>query len=97
MLLKMSTCAALSFMSTKGNQEGHKSDSIKYVKMNALWHYFSTMHAYTSDSTPERKFCYSPQSKKDINEIIPFFETIKTQHLCPVPKRIYIKMRFSSG
>lgn len=49
MLLKMSTCAALSFMSTKGNQEGHKSDSIKYVKMNALWHYFSTMHAYTSD------------------------------------------------
>lgn len=49
MLLKMSTCAALNFMSTEGNQEVYKSDSIKYAKMNALWHYFSTMHAYTSD------------------------------------------------
>lgn len=36
------------------------------------------------------------ESKNNINEIVPFLQNIKTQHLCQVPKFINIKVRFSS-
>ena len=76
MLLKMSSCTALNFRSTKGNQEVGKSDPIKYAKMNALWLYVSIRHAYTSDQISKRMCSYFEErsySKNGINEISPFF------------------------
>lgn len=49
MLLKMNTHTTLNFMNTKGNQELSKSGAIKYAKINAFRHYFSTRHSHTSD------------------------------------------------